>query len=276
MALPLIGLNMQTFFMYVLIFNNPATYYIGSTGHLDKRLNRHFRELENGVHHNSILQSRWNIFPNQEVNISAIETPSLEKARLLEDKWIKSLRNNPYFSDKLANIGNDSIGGDNLTFNPARSTIIDKITLSVRNRMGKMLPEEKVQIFGRKGDKNGMFGRTHSLETRKLLSEKMKGHSYTKGRKLSTEHIEKIRQMARLRTGEKNSFYGKHHSPETIERLRKAGKGKIPANARSLLAGNILFKSCADASRYYKISRGLVTYRIKSLKYPNWLYIENG
>ena len=51
-----------------------------------------------------------------------------------------------------------------------------------------------------RGEKNGMYGKTHSDEYKKYLSENMKG--------------------------EKNHFYGKVHTDEVKEKISKANKGK--------------------------------------------------
>lgn len=61
------------------------------------------------------------------------------------------------------------------------------------------------------------------IETRKKQSQSMLGkNTWTKGRKVSPETIEKMRN----RTGNKNPFFGKKHSQETIEKIRLANTGK--------------------------------------------------
>ena len=119
-----------------------------------------------------------------------------------------------------------------------------------------------------------MFGKKHTPEVRKRLSEMMTGHSFNKGIKLKLEHIEKIRARQKLRIGNKNSFYGKKHKPETIKKLRKINLGKTAVNRKVITDGRLIFTSCREAARYFKISEGLVTYRLHSNKYPNWSYIN--
>ena len=69
-----------------------------------------------------------------------------------------------------------------------------------------------------KGDKNGMFGKTHTEETKNKIREK------SIGRKLNDFHKN---QMSKNRMGEKNGFYGKKHTKETIDLIRQKKIGKF-------------------------------------------------
>jgi hypothetical protein len=67
------------------------------------------------------------------------------------------------------------------------------------------------------GENNPFFGKHHSEETKKKISDAEKGkHLSEKTRK----------KMSESRKGEKNPFYGKHHSEETKEKISNANKGK--------------------------------------------------
>jgi hypothetical protein len=68
------------------------------------------------------------------------------------------------------------------------------------------------------GDKNGMFGKTHTEETKNKIREK------SIGRKLNDFYRN---QMSENRMGEKNSFYGKKHTKESIELIRQKKIGKF-------------------------------------------------
>jgi len=56
----------------------------------------------------------------------------------------------------------------------------------------------------------GTFGYHHTPEAKKKMS------NAKRGKKLSPEHIEKIRKRM---IGENNPFYGKHHSKESLEKM---------------------------------------------------------
>jgi group I intron endonuclease len=68
------------------------------------------------------------------------------------------------------------------------------------NNPNKLIKGSKILSERIKGEKNGMYGKTHSDEYKKYLSENMKG--------------------------EKNPFYGKTHTEETKEKISKSNKGR--------------------------------------------------
>lgn len=260
---------MSNFCVY-FIYLSTGHFYIGSTGQFDKRINNHFNQLRSGTHHNLNLQKAWNESTGDFL-ISSIPVSSRDEAYQLEEESINRAFNSPR-KTFLTNIGIHSRGGNNLSNHPKREEIIHNRIISLRKYMSSLSPEEKMQTYGKPGTQNPMFGKNHSDETKRKISDHNKGHSYNKGCKLSSEHVEKIRIRQRLRTGAKNSFYGKKHSNSTKAKLRSKLLGKLPINLRPITADGLEFKSCADAARYFNISQSLVTYRIKSNKYPSWSY----
>lgn len=70
---------------------------------------------------------------------------------------------------------------------------------------------------GTLGLTSGMKGKTHSIATRKKMSEAQKGRQFSEDHK---------RKLSEGRKGVNNPFYGKHHTEETIKKLSESKKGK--------------------------------------------------
>lgn len=68
------------------------------------------------------------------------------------------------------------------------------------------------------GEKNWMYGKTHSDEVKQIISKRFKGTS------LTDEHKKKISDAI---SGENHPLYGKHHSEETKQKLREVNKNRI-------------------------------------------------
>jgi ABC-type multidrug transport system ATPase subunit len=74
---------------------------------------------------------------------------------------------------------------------------------------GRVVSEEtKEKLRQYTGDKSSFYGKHHSVETKKQISDARKG---SKGK-----------------SGEDNAFYGKRHSEETKDKMRIAAKNKPP------------------------------------------------
>lgn len=83
--------------------------------------------------------------------------------------------------------------------------------------------EERLERSQRySGEGNPFYGKTHSEETKKILSE-----------------------LAKQRTGEKNPFYGKHHTEETKRKIAlKIGK---PVIGTDMSGNEYHFETAVDA-----------------------------
>lgn len=71
-------------------------------------------------------------------------------------------------------------------------------------------------VCGREAEMNPMFGKKHTEESKRMMSESRKGFVQT------LEHRQK-NSLAKQGTG--NSFYGKSHTEESIEKIRQAKTG---------------------------------------------------
>lgn len=184
--------------------------YYGSSKQIEKRLTRHKRELKNNIHINCILQRAWDKYGEDNFLFEVVEECHINVLLETEQKYLDL---HPEY-----NIGIKSSGGDNLTKNPNKDLIVKKMTESVKKRYDEMSDEEKKQkhskpmeinsnwkggisichceICGKKisqgakrcmvhikyernGADNPFFGRKHSEETKKKLSESRKGKKPT-------------------------------------------------------------------------------------------------
>ena len=64
-----------------------------------------------------------------------------------------------------------AIFGDVISDHPMRENIISKMSNSLKVRYDKMSTTERKTIYGRSAEKNGMYGRVHSRETKEKISQ---------------------------------------------------------------------------------------------------------
>jgi group I intron endonuclease len=177
--------------------------YYGSSKNIEKRWRTHLNNLKNGKHHNVHLQRSWDKYGEDNFVFELVEECGETILLELEQKYLDL---NPEF-----NIGVKSSGGDNLTKNPNKEDIVHKMTQSVRKRYELMSEDERkekhsqpmdknpnwkggtsfkycecglkispnnnscINCRDKSGEKNPFFGKQHTEETKKRLSEKRKG-----------------------------------------------------------------------------------------------------
>ena len=275
--------------MEILIMNKIGVYqirskktnkfYIGSSANLTKRKERHFRSLRLGNHHNELLQVHYNKYGESDLDFIVLKYFNDRKRALaLEDKLIKKYCTNK----RCFNIGTQAIGGDNLSLNPNRDSIVRKITDSVHDRIDKMSAKERKAKFGRSGSQNGMYGKTHTAEVKKRLSETHKGNTYALGKKRSQATKKKLSEIALQRVSAPdyvNPFAGKRHSKKTRDHLsqkmyERIANGYVPPNARKVKIGKTVYKTISSASKALGCCSATILYRINSKNYPDYHYVN--
>lgn len=191
--------------------------YYGSSKEIEKRLSRHKRELKNNIHINRILQRAWNKYGENNFSFEIVEECNVTALLETEQKYLDL---QPEY-----NIGIKSSGGDNLTKNPNKHEIVKKMTESVKKRYNFMTDEEKkekhsqpmernpnwkggtsfkycecgnkilpnnitcIKCRDKSGVNNPFFGKHHSEETKKKLSEKRKGVKPTNMTQVKIDNI---------------------------------------------------------------------------------------
>lgn len=98
------------------------------------------------------------------------------------------------------------------------------------------------------GDKNGMYGKQHTEETKKKISESL--------------------------SGENNSFFGKQHTENTKKKMSEsAKKRKTNPNSKKVSVDGLVFNSASEAARFFGLSSGTISYRCRE-KILNCFWVE--
>ncbi len=171
--------NKSGIYKIINIINNKI--YIGSATNIKQRWATHKFRLKNNKHHNSHLQNAWNKYGERNFLFEVLDYVS-NKENLIkyEQLWMDLLK--PEYNK--CKVAGSPLG-------------------TKHSEEWKKLKSEKMM-----GDKNHNFGKTFevSLETRKKISEKMRG------RKLSKETKDKM---------------SKPKSPETIKKMSEGQKKRL-------------------------------------------------
>ena len=201
-------------YIYILSHNDDIR-YVGRTFNVNKRLRQHINESNK----NNTHKSNW-IRKVKNINIEIIDVCNENNYSFWEQHYISLYRSWGF------NLLNMTIGGEGVS--GYKYTKEDRLKRSI-----KML-----------GDKNHFYGKKHTLESRKIISE-----------------VD--------RYGEKNAMYGKKHKEisKSIMSNKKIGiyDGVNNPRAKKLyqydLDNNLIkcwnfAKECAD---FYNISRGNIS-----------------
>ena len=259
----------MTWAVYVIIVNEAEKFYVGRTKNVDRRIRQHFSQLKDGKHCNVNLQKIWDNFGQEKFEFEIIANNLTERDSIdIEENFIKDKDLSEFRTNILIS---GTFGGDAITFNPNKKEILEKISIATAKNVAKMSLEDRKNRYSKPGSKNGMFGKTHSDEARRKMSEANVGNQHAKGAIRSKEFRENMREIAKSRVGEKNHFFGKKHTIEAREKMRIAGIGRKPINRKPVVVDGVLFDSVSDAAKSLNVSAGTIIFRIKS-KYWDYQY----
>lgn len=260
-------------YVYTIHDKRSGCYYFGSTSNYEKRIERHMSELERGKHHNVKMQELY----DNGAELYSLYTPckSREDAYALENDLIHSNRND----QKMLNIGSSARGGDNITHHPHREMIIERMTCSIRKRYAAMDATERRLLCGKFGERNGMFGRKHTAESKRKMSERLKGNvPPNKGVAMSKDRYRQHMDAMAKRdiSGKRNGFYGKTHTKDVRERLSKLAKGRKSPRSINIEVDGVWYESPVTAGKALGIPSNTVRWRCKSNnpKYKQYQFIK--
>lgn len=256
--------------VYILFFTDTPYFYIGSTTNFKRRLSYHLSQLKWNRHDNVNFQRVWNeLSVDKSIRYSTIEFDDIKSANEFELQLIEACRDDRY----MLNIGLSLRAGDLLTINPNREDILRRRSITRLSNWEKLSVSERIAIRDMRGEKNPMYGRTHSEKARKAIAIKRTGMKFP-GRKLSSDHIQKISDRMKKKVGSLNPFYGRKHSAETKKFLSEKFKGCKTNNGNKISIDGVIYNSQSDAAKALGISDALMTYRLKRIhKYPGYKLI---
>lgn len=202
--------------------------YIGMSVNIENRLSVHRSLLINNKHPNIHLQRAWNKFGESSFTFEIVEAVSTDDGELLAEKEKAYIA----LCDSFKNGYNRSLGGDGTSsfmMDEERLAKMSAAMLGNKYSLGHKHSEESIErrvaawraAVNMEEHAERMRQRAKKQWKDSSFREMQKalhtGNQWGKGRKLSKEHIEKLRQ----RRGGKNPFYGKQHGKETLEKLRE-------------------------------------------------------
>ena len=144
--------------------------YIGQSVDIQRRWSQHKNELNGNVHFNDYLQKSWNKYGEDNFRFYVLEYCEVDKLDELEVYYINMYET--LSRDSGYNL--TSGGSDNKTY--SNETRI-KISNSLKGH--EVSAESRIKISENhadfNGDKNGMYGKHHSEESKQKMSQAKKG-----------------------------------------------------------------------------------------------------
>jgi len=249
-------------------------YYIGYSKDIDRRFCVHRSKLRKNCHDNIFLQRAYNLDGEDKYKYEIIHICNTEaEAKDIELQYLSDLS----IRGKLYNLNYNNSGGDLMSHHPEKEKIRKQILKSHAETIKNMTLEERNQKYCKFGEKNGMYGKTHTEEVKQLNSSLKAGNTYFKGRKHTRESKQKMSEIRKNKnTGEENPFFGKHHTEETIQKIIDKNRGRLPPNIIKISIDGIVYISMTDASRQLNIPTPTVLWRLKSKnpKFDNYKYVN--
>lgn len=230
--------------------------YYGSSKNVEKRWKKHKNDLTNNRHHNIKLQRAWNKYSEKQFIFEIVEICDIDKLLIIEQK---------YLDKHLSyNIGMQPSGGDNLTKNPNRNIIINKIKESGKKWRESLNIDDRKTLFSKPMERNPKWKGGISFSYCEICNKKI-----TQNACRCSEHVEYSRN------GELNPFFGKKHTDDYKKRASERMKGKYNGEQnKPIVINGKEYMSLGDASQKLNISPTTIRYRVlsKNPKYKDYRY----
>lgn len=276
--------------IYKIINIKSNKIYLGSSIDIEKRFKRHKNDLLKNKHTNIHLQREYNKYGLNKFKFVVIQICNEVELREVEQSYLDEIFEIENFNNMYYNIGLKSCGGDNLTNNPNRDIIINKIRKGLIDRYKNETEEErKYRIENITGENNPNYGNKWNKKQKSRMSKQRKGnkspikgktyediHGLTKAKKIKQNISEKMKGYL---IGKKNGFYGKKHSEKNIRFFSESQKNKptkgILSRFKPFYIDNKTYFTLSQASKKLEINYLTIRYRLNSDKFVNYIYIDD-
>jgi group I intron endonuclease len=255
-------------FIYKIINTVNGKFYVGSTTNTRERFRTHRNKLRRNKHHTKHLQAAWNKYGESMFVFHVVETiPDRHSLQDAEDVWLLAHVGQPYCYNAGLRSGAPWRGaekGSHPNFGkPLSEEMKQSISDGLKNhyseydhpRSGKTHSEDtkiKISVKVQKALSEGRGGKfIPSDETRRKMSESLKGNQSAKGYKRTDAEREAIRQ----RTLGNQNWLGKKHTEESKLKMSK------PIH---VLPDDIIFPSLTAVLNHYDIKMPTLNRALKS------------
>jgi len=229
--------------------------YVGSAVNVLRRQSQHLTSLYRGSHYNQHLQNAFDKYDEATLVFTVLEYVSPEDLIEREQHYLDTL--NPEYN--ISPTAGSPLGvrhTDKTRKKVSAALMGHPVSLETRRKLSQKWTPKRRQaqsdrMRGMRGEWNPTYGKHHSEEHKRKISEALKGkvrgeehckklsevqrgdrnHQY--GKHLSEEHRRKISEALKGKPRSEEtkhkiseSHMGKHHSEETRRKIGKAGKGR--------------------------------------------------
>lgn len=193
--------------IYKIISKVNGYYYVGSSkeilGHCG-RWRKHNWLLAHKKHHSRYLQRAWNKYGKDNFEFIIIEEIPNDQLLIVEQKYLDIAKKEKHKCY-------------NMSFIAGRTEISDEM----KRKISKANSGKNNGMYGsnQSGKNNPMFGRHLSEESKKQISNSMKGKNKGKNNPMYGK--------GHLIKGKKHQFFGKHHSEESKRKISESMKERL-------------------------------------------------